>query len=115
MNNQDKAREALKTWKDCVECAEYQMECTFNELCNNLPVAEAFAYIEAALTTHHQQDMLARLNDLEGNLVEISNLFSDIRGDWSDPRAECRAGQNVVSTAQGRIEEIKKLITAQEG
>ena len=36
-------------------------------------------------------------------LDECKELFSAIRGDWSDPRAECRAGWAVIDTALARL------------
>jgi len=37
-------------------------------------------------------------------LMIISNLFSAIRGDWSDPRYECRLGWEAVSHLRGLLE-----------
>ena len=41
-----------------------------------------------------RERMLAGLN-------RISNLASDIRGDWSDPRDECREIQEIIGQLKG--------------
>ena len=32
-------------------------------------------------------------------LTECAALFAEIRSDWSDPRLQCRAGQQVIAEA----------------
>lgn len=41
----------------------------------------------------------ARVKDLEGALRRCRELFSDIRGDWTDPRSECREGWAIIDAA----------------
>jgi hypothetical protein len=43
--------------------------------------------------------LLAAAPALVAALRECAELFSAIRGDWTDPRHECRAGQEVISAA----------------
>jgi len=40
-------------------------------------------------------------------LKGCSELFSDIRGDWSDPRYECRSGQELIANALAKAEGAK--------
>jgi len=40
-------------------------------------------------------------------LYICNNLFDDIRGDWSDPRWQCRTGWDVIGTA---LDASKNLI-----
>ncbi len=39
----------------------------------------------------------AARDELVPVLKKLSDLFSDIRGDWSDPRHECREGQDLIA------------------
>lgn len=36
-------------------------------------------------------------------LQECYNLFSSIRGDWTDPRSDCREGWAIINAAQAVI------------
>lgn len=52
-------------------------------------------------------DWVDRIERLEAALQQTRralaishNLFSDIRGDWSDPRWQCRHGWEVIEQAQ---------------
>jgi hypothetical protein len=53
---------------------------------------------------HHEaaaalRAILEREKVLEGALTGCSELFDEIRGDYSDPRHECREGQLVIRAA----------------
>ena len=38
-------------------------------------------------------------------LAGCRELFSAIRDDWTDPRAECRAGWNLIDTVLAKVDE----------
>lgn len=54
-----------------------------------------------ALTAERQRadEAVAHNAVLREALDKCSDLFSKIRGDWTDPRIECRVGQSVIAEA----------------
>ena len=41
----------------------------------------------------------------KGALIAANALFVEIRGDWTDPRADCRAGRDVCAAGIAAIDE----------
>ena len=58
-------------------------------------------------------DFVAKIERLEDALAETRralriahDLFSDIRGDWSDPRWQCRHGWEVIDAALAKSADL---------
>jgi citrate lyase beta subunit len=66
------------------------------------------AFIVKAVNSHDA--LVKALENAKAALETCSDLFSDIRGDWTDPRNECEEGQDVIHTA--RTEIVAALATA---
>ena len=60
-------------------------------------IAAASALLPAALADLKRAR--ERIKELEGALEKCGELFSEIRGDWSDPRSECREGWAIINAA----------------
>ena len=56
----------------------------------------------AATGVEHLQSQLASMREA---LTKCRELFSEIRMDWSDPRAECREGWSVIDAALKTMEQ----------
>lgn len=74
-------------------------------LVNNLPT------IIAALRSARPGSVESDSTDLakekvRSALERCSELFSDIRGDWSDPRSECREGQRLIEEALAALSQV---------
>ncbi len=70
---------------------------------------------ELARVAAERESLRAICAKMREALETCSELFSDIRGDWTDPRSECREGQQVIAEALscdiGReaLERLKRL------
>lgn len=59
---------------------------------------------EAEATLSKQEGVIEKLGEA---LKKCSSLFSEIRGDWTDPRHECREGWRIVSEALALLQKDK--------
>lgn len=65
-------------------------------------VAANAAFIVKAVNSHDA--LVKALENAKAALEACSDLFSEIRGDWTDPRSECREGQDVIHKASVEID-----------
>ena len=56
-------------------------------------------------------ELLKRIGDALG---ECADNFASIRGDWSDPRTECRAGDAAVAEGEKALEELRAMLAARK-
>ncbi|MEW6104773.1 MAG: hypothetical protein AB1563_00175 [Bacillota bacterium] len=76
-----------------------------NERGDNLPIGELWRRVRNALSLSAGAELAKKVERLEARveamtktLMLCSLLFGDIRDDWTDPRAKCRKGQQVIET-----------------
>src|SRR5882672_9560367 len=57
----------------------------------------------------------AALEAAKADLLKCSELFSSIRGDWTDPRTDCREGWSIIDARVKAIDEALAALSANTG